>query len=90
MEHKYKYCNNICNYYGITQDLDTQDFMIIMPYYDSGNLIHYISSDFYNIKWVVKLANLETIAGGLIKIHSVDIIHRDLHSGNIFFQYKYP
>jgi serine/threonine protein kinase len=59
--------------------------MIIMPYYDSGDLIHYISSDFYNINWVNKLNNLRTIAKGLINIHSVDIIHRDLHSGNIFF-----
>jgi serine/threonine protein kinase len=63
--------------------------MIIMPYYDSGDLIHYISSDFYNIKWYNKLDNLQTIANGLINIHSVDIIHRDLHSGNIFFKKKY-
>jgi serine/threonine protein kinase len=59
--------------------------MIVMPYYDSGDLIHYISNDFYNIKWVDKLNSLKTIANGLINIHSVDIIHRDLHSGNIFF-----
>jgi serine/threonine protein kinase len=64
--------------------------MIIMPYYDSGDLIHYISGDFYNIKWKDKLENLRTIANGLINIHSVDIIHRDLHSGNIFFsKYEY-
>jgi serine/threonine protein kinase len=62
--------------------------MIIMPYYDSGDLIHYISSYFYNIKWLNKLNSLRTIANGLINIHSVDIIHRDLHSGNIFFDKK--
>jgi hypothetical protein len=50
--------------------------MIIMPYYDSGDLIHYISSDFYNIKWLDKLENLKEIANGLINIHSVDIIQR--------------
>jgi serine/threonine protein kinase len=60
--------------------------MIIMPYYDLGDLIHYISSDFYNIIWINKLLSLQTIAEGLINIHSVDIIHRDLHSGNIFFK----
>jgi serine/threonine protein kinase len=80
------YRNNISEYYGITQDLATQDFMIIMPYYNSGDLIHYISSDFYNIKWIKKLENLKYIAKGLINIHSVDIIHRDLHSGNIFYE----
>ncbi|PKK66968.1 kinase-like protein, partial [Rhizophagus irregularis] len=41
----------ISNYFGITQDLNTQDFMIIMVYYEG------------------------------------EIIHRDLHSGNIFFNY---
>jgi serine/threonine protein kinase len=60
--------------------------MIIMPYYDSGDLIHYISSDFYNIKWNDKLYSLRKITEGLLNIHSVDIIHRDLHGGNIFFK----
>jgi serine/threonine protein kinase len=65
--------------------------MIIMSYYDSGDLRHYISSDFYNIRWEKKLNQLTKIAEGLIDIHSVDIVHRDLHSGNIFFnEYKYP
>jgi serine/threonine protein kinase len=31
------------------------------------------------------MSNLRNIAYGLINIHGVDIIHRDLHSGNIFF-----
>jgi serine/threonine protein kinase len=82
--------NFISNYYGITQDSNTQDFMIIMPYYDSGDLIHYISSDFYDIKWFRKLDILTTIVMGLVNIHGVDIIHRDLHSGNIFFNTFYP
>jgi serine/threonine protein kinase len=63
--------------------------MIIMTYYDSGDLIHYISREFYNINWDDKLNSLKTIANGLINIHSVDIIHRDLHSGNIFFNKFY-
>ncbi|UZO02574.1 uncharacterized protein OCT59_021053 [Rhizophagus irregularis] len=47
----------ISNYFGITQDLNTQDFMIIMPYYREGDLICYISNDFYKINWIEKLAN---------------------------------
>ncbi|GBC27195.2 uncharacterized protein OCT59_021209 [Rhizophagus irregularis] len=77
--------NYISDYFGITQDLNTQDFMIVMPYYSKGDLTHYISNDFYNIKWHKKLNNLNKIANGLINIHNLDIIHRDLHSGNIFF-----
>jgi serine/threonine protein kinase len=56
-----------------------------MPYYDSGDLIDYITKDFYNISWYTKLGNLENIALGLVKIHEANIIHRDFHSGNIFF-----
>ena len=59
--------------------------MIIMSYYVSGDLIHYISNDFYNISWYNKLFKLYCIINGLVNIHSVDIIHRDFHSGNIFF-----
>ncbi|RGB40401.1 kinase-like domain-containing protein [Rhizophagus diaphanus] len=62
--------------------------MIIMPYYSKGDLINYISNDFYNIKWSDKLFNLKLITIGLINIHNLDIIHRDLHSGNIFFDYR--
>ena len=59
--------------------------MIIMPYYNQGDLIHYISNDFYNISWSTKLDNLGNIIRGLVNMHGVNIIHRDFHSGNIFF-----
>jgi serine/threonine protein kinase len=59
--------------------------MIIMPYYNSGDLIHYISNDFYKISWKTKLYSLYNIISGLKNIHEAKIIHRDLHSGNIFF-----
>ena len=62
--------------------------MIIMPYYESGDLIHHINNDFYNIGWKNKLDNLKEIVNGLINIHDVNIIHRDFHSGNIFFKAK--
>ena len=56
-----------------------------MPYYDSGDLINYITSDFYNISWYLKLDKLKHIITGLKNIHDVNIIHKDFHSGNIFF-----
>ncbi|RIA94196.1 kinase-like domain-containing protein [Glomus cerebriforme] len=61
--------------------------MIIMPYYNLGDLIHFLNIDFYNISWNKKLNRLLDIISGLVNIHSVDIIHRDFHSGNIFFSY---
>ncbi|POG79957.1 kinase-like domain-containing protein [Rhizophagus irregularis DAOM 181602=DAOM 197198] len=60
--------------------------MIIMPYYSSGDLSHYLSNEFYNIDWHTKSKRLWEIAQGLFYIHVKDIIHRDLHSGNIFLK----
>ena len=54
-----------------------------MTYYDSGDLNHYISKEFYNISWLSKLSKLKLIAAGLRNIHDAKIIHRDLHSRNI-------
>ncbi|POG71073.1 kinase-like domain-containing protein [Rhizophagus irregularis DAOM 181602=DAOM 197198] len=55
-----------------------------MPYYNS-DLTHYIIKDFFNIHWSFKLTILKNIIDGLADIHGVNIIHRDLHSGNILF-----
>src|SRR5207248_594431 len=76
--------NGICKYSGITQDPITKDIMIVMPYYSLGDLAHYISNVFYNISWRRKLIQLKDIIDGLGTIHDLKIIHRDLHSGNIF------
>ncbi|RGB29945.1 kinase-like domain-containing protein, partial [Rhizophagus diaphanus] len=47
--------------------------------------MHYLNNDFYNISWDTKLGGLWNITNGLNFIHGTGIIHRDLHSGNIFF-----
>jgi len=75
----------IIDYYGITQDPITKDFMLIMNYYESGDLHHYIRNDFYNIDWYNKLSILRDIIRGLDNIHNKNIIIRDFHSGNILY-----
>ncbi|UZO02451.1 uncharacterized protein OCT59_020931 [Rhizophagus irregularis] len=49
---------NISQYLGITRDPITRDYMIIMPYYKSGDMTHFISNDFYNISWENRLNKL--------------------------------
>src|SRR2546421_7285415 len=79
-----KICSSyVSEYFGITRDPITEEIMIIMPYYSSGDLIHYITNDFYDVNWINKLFRLRDIIVGLLQIHSVNIVHRDLHSGNI-------
>src|SRR3990170_2077282 len=72
-------------YYGITRDPSTKDFIIIMKYYKS-DLKNYITKNFYNIEWNKKLKILMHIAEGLNHIHNQKIIHRDLHSKNILYE----
>ncbi|GBC19872.2 kinase-like domain-containing protein [Rhizophagus irregularis DAOM 181602=DAOM 197198] len=79
------YSSYVNIYYGITQDPVTQDLIFIMPYYDS-DLTHYITKCFFNIDWYYKILKLQDIIYGLAKIHDVNIIHRDLHSGNILLE----
>ena len=75
--------NYISKYYGLTQDPITQEMMFIMPYYDLGDFVHYITKEFYNISWEEKLNNLYKIVNGLQLLHRSNIIHRNFHSGNI-------
>ncbi|PKK69437.1 kinase-like protein [Rhizophagus irregularis] len=44
--------------------------------------------NFFNINWYYKILKLKDIIYGLAKIHKVNIIHRDLHSGNILVDHK--
>src|SRR6266542_2165282 len=76
-------------YYGITKNSITNDFIIIMKYYELGSLKDYLTKNFYNIKWYEKLNILKDIAGGLDHIHNQKIIHRDFHSGNILYENEF-
>jgi len=62
-------------YYGITQDPITEDFMLIMDYYETGDLGHYITRKFYNLDWINKLEILNYIINGLDHIHGQKVIH---------------
>jgi serine/threonine protein kinase len=74
----------INNYFGITQNSISQNFMIITNYYESGDLTHFITKNFFNISWKIKLKKLLDMIEGLKYLHNSNIIHQDYHSGNIF------
>uniref|UniRef100_U9UPE0 Protein kinase domain-containing protein n=1 Tax=Rhizophagus irregularis (strain DAOM 181602 / DAOM 197198 / MUCL 43194) TaxID=747089 RepID=U9UPE0_RHIID len=74
---------HIIKYYGITQDPETRDHMIIMQYADGGDLHNYLQKCFKDITWNDKLAIILEISRGVDCIHEENYIHRDLHSGNI-------
>ncbi|CAG8567571.1 6882_t:CDS:2 [Paraglomus brasilianum] len=69
--------------YGISQHPATGDYIMVMEYADNGDLYRYMRNHFDDISWYDKLAILRDIAMGLTVIHSADLLHRNLHTGNI-------
>src|SRR5215217_5510274 len=73
----------IIHIYGITQDPITKEYIFVMSYMENGSLQNYLTKDFKNLKWENKIEILYYIINGLKDIHEKEIIHHDLHSGNI-------
>ncbi|RGB22645.1 kinase-like domain-containing protein [Rhizophagus diaphanus] len=78
-------CSNsheIINLYGFTKSSDTLNYMVVMDYANKGNLRgNLVKVTKYN--WKQKLNTLYKIISGLYEIHKQDLIHCDLHDGNI-------
>ncbi|RHZ83797.1 hypothetical protein Glove_87g10 [Diversispora epigaea] len=76
-------CTDIINCYGVTQDPQTKNYAFVLEYIPHGDLHHFIHKNFQEFSWKVKAFYLYSILTGIKRIHGKEIIHRDLHSGNI-------
>ncbi|RHZ76127.1 hypothetical protein Glove_203g60 [Diversispora epigaea] len=70
-------------FYGITQDPETQKYMMVLDYAKDGNLRDNLKNNFNNINWETKLYYLKELAYNFKSIHDLDIVHQDFHPGNI-------
>lgn len=68
--------------YGITQDPDTKNYMLVMDYAQSGNLHDYLKNC-KSIDFRKKFQIIYQIIKGIYEIHQKELIHKDLHPGNI-------
>ncbi|CAB4439061.1 unnamed protein product [Rhizophagus irregularis] len=82
------YFENIISYYGITQDPNTKDYMVVLEYCMDGNLRHYYLNQ--QPEYNSKIYDLLAIAKGLMNIHDADKVHKNFHPGNILFKNYYP
>ena len=73
--------SSIIRLYGITQDPETKNYMMILQYAYHGSLRNYLNLN--TLSWKDKLISLLDIAYGLNTIHNNELTHRDLHIGNI-------
>ncbi|KLL02682.1 MAG: hypothetical protein MRECE_53c001 [Mycoplasmataceae bacterium CE_OT135] len=75
--------NNIVPCYGLSQDPQTGNYLMVMQYMPEGNLRKYLSKKNKELTLKDKLSQLVNISRGLKDLHQKNLIHRDFHSGNI-------
>ncbi|GBB92122.1 hypothetical protein RclHR1_01970004 [Rhizophagus clarus] len=74
------YIQGIVHCYGITQDPNTKDYMMVLDYCENGNLRNfYLNRPYDNLK----IYRLSRIVNGLLNIHNAGKVHKDFHSDNI-------
>ncbi|PKY46844.1 kinase-like protein [Rhizophagus irregularis] len=73
---------SIIRIYGMTKNPETNDYMLIMKYVKC-NLREYINKHFNTLSLSNKIELLVPISNGLKKIHQADMVHGNLHPGNI-------
>ncbi|RHZ75714.1 hypothetical protein Glove_212g154 [Diversispora epigaea] len=73
--------------FGITKDLVTHEYMIVLEYFEGRSLRNYLSNNFKDINLENKLYYLCDLAIRSKRLHKLDIVHCDFHPGNIL-KYK--
>ncbi|RIA88660.1 kinase-like domain-containing protein [Glomus cerebriforme] len=77
------FCSRFIRILGISLDENTNGYLLIMQYADSGNLREYLKQHFSKLTWNDKFILAYQIAEGIKYLHEEDILHRNLHSKNI-------
>ncbi|POG60535.1 kinase-like domain-containing protein [Rhizophagus irregularis DAOM 181602=DAOM 197198] len=80
--------DDILNVYGISQNPNTKDYIIVIEYADGGSYNNWISINYKDFDWRNKIQTLLSIIEGLKGIHKKQKVHHDFHTGNILFLTK--
>ncbi|GBB98238.1 hypothetical protein RclHR1_03180003 [Rhizophagus clarus] len=83
--YSHKQIGNILKIYGISQNPETKDYIMVLEYAEGGNFNDYLNKNYENFDWFNGLKVLIKIINGLNKIHQKQMVHRDFHMGNILF-----
>ncbi|CAB4473007.1 unnamed protein product [Rhizophagus irregularis] len=84
MNHKnVQICSKIIRCLGISQDVTTKEYLLVMQYANGGDLRNYLKDNFKKLTWEDKKRLAFQIADGLNYLHNENVLHRDLHSKNI-------
>ncbi|CAB5377459.1 unnamed protein product [Rhizophagus irregularis] len=80
--------SDILSVYGISQNPDTSNFIIVLEYAEGGSYSNWINNNYKDFDWKNKTQTLLYIIEGLKGIHQNQKVHHDLHPGNILFLTK--
>ncbi|EXX68308.1 Tpk1p [Rhizophagus irregularis DAOM 197198w] len=80
---------DIVQCFGITQDPNNKEYMMVIEYCDDGNLRNYLNRSKNYINYNLKIYQLQQIARGLLDIHNAEKVHKDFHSGNILISKRF-
>ncbi|GES73309.1 kinase-like domain-containing protein [Rhizophagus clarus] len=76
----------VLSIYGITQKPDTKEYVMVLEYADRGSLTDWVNMNYKDFDWSRKLDKLVYIFQGLKEIHKHQMVHRDIHTGNLLFK----
>ncbi|EXX62406.1 Mkk2p [Rhizophagus irregularis DAOM 197198w] len=80
--------DDILNVYGVSQNPNTNDYIIVIEYADGGSYNNWIDINYKDFDWRNKIQTLLSIIEGLKGIHKNQKVHHDFHTGNILFLTK--
>jgi len=69
MVHTTKNSLHILGIYGISQNPNTKDYIIVLEYIEGGNFHNWMKENFKSFNWKNKLIALSNIISGLKEIH---------------------
>ncbi|CAB5217181.1 unnamed protein product [Rhizophagus irregularis] len=78
---------NIIHFFGLTrenQNDNSKKYWLVMEYANNGTLQEYLEKYFNTLTWNDKFNMALQLAHAVLCLHDEGIMHRDLHSRNIF------
>ena len=79
---------NLISIYGLSQNPDTKDYVIVLDYAEGGNFYDQLKKNYDQFDWILKIYSLYSIIKGLEIIHEKNMVHRDFHTGNLLARNK--
>ncbi|PKY33253.1 hypothetical protein RhiirB3_452007 [Rhizophagus irregularis] len=68
------YGSNIIRIYGLSQNLNTKEYIMVLEYAEGGNFNNWMNKNNRNFSWLSKLNTLFNINNGLKEIHQRNIV----------------